>query len=1055
MLLPFRSRALPGLRQAQSRLALRSGWICSSCRTSPSAVQRWSSSQSSAGSSSEKPYYITTPIFYVNAAPHIGHLYSMVLADVIKRWQQIKGKEAFLCTGTDEHGMKIQRAALKHGMEPKEFCDGNSNKFRELVAAANISNDFFIRTTDQEHKDAVAQFWLHLKHSTPESLGLYKGSHEGWYCVSDECFYPEDLVRPSIAPQTGKKIMVSTETDNEVEWIKEETWFFPLTKYKDALLKLYDENPGWIKPAHRMAEAREWIENHLEDLSVTRPASRLNWGVSDPEDKNQTIYVWVDALINYITKAGYGSKWHTAKDDMGIWPANLQVIGKDILRFHTIYWPALLMALGLPVSKGYLCHNHWTMSNRKMSKSLGNVVNPFFAIQRWGIDPLRYFLMRNATLHKDMSYSNQLIGTIYMKELQANIGNLFYRIAKPKSSVRWSTLEAVAAFRNGSLNAWAEKHGTNDSEADYFSLESHLSESPEAFCKEMDDYDTSAAIRVVFELLRETNRYVSDTKPWDLVKNQDADSRVLLNWVIFNSAEALRIAGILLQPIMPTKASELLDALGVRPDRRTVEFAAKGKDADYGTESKPAEPVPRMSKWDTLFPPTASADLSDDELLEHLRVALLDKTRNKMNQMAELLAMEARMGEEAVAKLLAETHAAKAIQEATASEPMTLEEEYENQQSWRTSHDKLTFIICEALSGEQRSDDARVVTAKVDDSSDNMKGDVNFFLYLDDDDEDGAEQREGSQIGLRGEIDVMIAGQQHRGKGTGEAAVRTMLAYIRKNLTGILQEYAQGENLDKDKIRLVGLMAKIKEDNTGSRGLFKKLGFRQEGEANYFGEVKMVMSWEEIEHVGMADGLEYRERTTYTSRAHPSPAGKSRTSKNSMPSYSHHQVSTSQPQLSTNPPIHLHILSPASARHTHRVASSPLTMHSIIRLARPLLAPRISPLSQRTFSCLSPLRPTLTSTFRPNNSFTPSPTATATASPAETTTADVVPKTALSMHPSLQGAMQLRFGPRNTMNGHTRLVQKRRHGWLKRTRSKTGRRILQRRKLKGRRHVAW
>ncbi|KAL9471165.1 hypothetical protein ACSS6W_009106 [Trichoderma asperelloides] len=583
----------------------------------------------------------------------------MVLTDVIKRWQQIKGKEAFLCTGTDEHGMKIQRAALKHGMEPKEFCDGNSNKFRELVAAANISNDFFIRTTDQDHKDAVAEFWLHLKHSTPESLGLYKGSHEGWYCVSDECFYPEDLVRPSIAPQTGKKIMVSTETDNEVEWIKEETWFFPLTKYKDALLKLYDENPGWIKPAHRMAEAREWIENHLEDLSVTRPASRLNWGVSDPEDKNQTIYVWVDALINYITKAGYGSKWHTAKDDMGIWPADLQVIGKDILRFHTIYWPALLMALGLPVSKGYLCHNHWTMSNRKMSKSLGNVVNPFFAIQRWGIDPLRYFLMRNATFHKDMSYSNQLIGTVYMKELQANIGNLFYRIAKPKSSVRWSTLEAVTAFRDGDLNAWAEKHNANDSEAIYFTLESHLSESPKAFCKEMDDYDTSAAIRVVFELLRETNRYVSDTKPWDLVKNQDPESRVLLNWVIFNSAEALRIAGILLQPIMPTKAAELLDALGVRPDRRTLEFAAKDKDADYGTESKPAEPVPRMSKWDTLFPPTASADLSDDELLEHLRVALLDKTRNKMNQMAELLAMEARMGEEAVAKLLAETHAAK------------------------------------------------------------------------------------------------------------------------------------------------------------------------------------------------------------------------------------------------------------------------------------------------------------------------------------------------------------------------------------------------------------
>jgi methionyl-tRNA synthetase len=190
---------------------------------------------------------------------------------------------------------------------------------------------------------------------------------------------------------------------------------------------------------------------------------------------------------------------------------------------------------------------------------------------------------------------------------------------------------------------------------------------------------------------------------------------------------------------------------------------------------------------------------------------------------------------------------------------MTLEEEYENQQSWRTSHDKLTFIVCEPLSGEQRSDDARIITAKADDSSDKMKGDVNFFLYLDDDDDDGSEQQGGSHIRLRGEIDVMIAGQQHRGKGTGEAAVRTILAYIQKNLTGILDEYAQGENLDKDKIQLVGLMAKIKEDNTGSRGLFKKLGFKQEGEANYFGEVKMVMSWEEVEGVGMADGLEYRE----------------------------------------------------------------------------------------------------------------------------------------------------------------------------------------------------
>lgn len=433
------------------------------------------------------------------AAPHIGHLYNMVLTDVLKRWQQIKGQDAFLLTGTDEHGMKIQRAAAKEGIPPKEFCDINSNKFRELAAAGNISNDSFIRTTDRHHKEAVSQFWLQLKHGLPEQLGLYKGTHEGWYCVSDECFYPEDMVQPSIVPQTGKKIMVSMETDNEVEWVKEETWFFPLTKYTDQLLTFYDANPNWITPAHRMNEVRNWVEHHLEDLSITRPASRLSWGIPDPEDKNQTIYVWVDALINYITEAGFGSKWFSASEDMGKWPADVQVIGKDILRFHAIYWPALLMALRLPPPKRLLCHNHWTMSNRKMSKSLGNVVNPFFAIQRWDVDPLRYFLMRNGSFTKDMSYSNELIGAVYAKELQANIGNLFYRIARPKVTAKWSTLEAVAAYRDGDFDQIPEEH---DKQL-FTSLDPHLEKTAEAFSAEMEDCNTSGAIREIFNLLRE------------------------------------------------------------------------------------------------------------------------------------------------------------------------------------------------------------------------------------------------------------------------------------------------------------------------------------------------------------------------------------------------------------------------------------------------------------------------------------------------------------------------------------------------------------------------
>lgn len=435
-------------------------------------------------------------------APHIGHLYTTVLADVAKRWQQINGREAYLCTGTDEHGMKIQRAATKEGMDPKSFCDLNSDKFRSLTYDADISNDFFIRTTDPDHKDAVAQFWLQLKHTLPGKLGLYKGTHEGWYCVSDECFYPEDLVQPSIVPQTGKKIMINVESENEVEWVKEETWFFPLTQYKDALLKFYDENPEWVKPAERMADVRNWVENHLEDLSVTRPVSRLNWGISDPEDPSQTIYVWIDALINYITKAGYGSKWRTPGEDMGIWPASLQIVGKDILRFHAIYWPALLIALGLPPARQVLCHNHWTMSNRKMSKSLGNVVNPVFALQRWDVDPLRYFLMRNGNFSKDMSYSNDIIGAVYVKELQANIGNLFYRIAKPKSAAKWSTKEAVEVSNSG---AFKKLDALRDDAkfAHYFSLEGVLAQATAGFSKEMQDYNTAGAIRESYELLRE------------------------------------------------------------------------------------------------------------------------------------------------------------------------------------------------------------------------------------------------------------------------------------------------------------------------------------------------------------------------------------------------------------------------------------------------------------------------------------------------------------------------------------------------------------------------
>ncbi|KAJ4141935.1 methionyl-tRNA synthetase [Fusarium falciforme] len=641
----FRLQSLRGLRQVQSRFPRQSSWVCPGCRVYQSQ-HRWSSDNSS-DKSKEKPYYITTPIFYVNAAPHIGHLYTMVLADVLKRWQQINGKEALLCTGTDEHGMKIQQAAAKEGMPPKEFCDNNASKFKDLAEVANISYDFFIRTTDEDHKSVVEQFWLLLKTRAPEGLGLYKGQHEGWYCVSDECFYPEDLVQPSVVPQTGRKIMASIETGNEVEWVTEDTWFFPLSKYKEKLLKFYDENPDWIQPAHRMNEVRNWVEHHLEDLSITRPASRLSWGIKDPEDPSNTIYVWVDALINYITKAGFGSKWQVDSADKGIWPADVQVVGKDIIRFHAVYWPALLMAVGLPLPKKIVCHNHWTMSNRKMSKSLGNVVNPFFAVQRWNLDPLRYFLMRNGSFKGDMSYANDFIIVAYEKELQANIGNLFNRISRNKTG-RWSTLEATEFAREGKFNDIA---GLAAEGPDLLSLESTLETAPEKIRNEMDDINLSGALREVFELLRDTNRFISDTAPWQMVKDTSPDARVRLNWVIYRCAEALRIAGIMLQPVMPTKAGELLDGLGVKPERRTVEFAAKGADLEYGVA--PLQPQklgdsgkkidPKPNAWVSLFPPVSGIELPDYEAVTgQAAPTKAGKTKNRLSRVAASLAEEAR-----------------------------------------------------------------------------------------------------------------------------------------------------------------------------------------------------------------------------------------------------------------------------------------------------------------------------------------------------------------------------------------------------------------------------
>lgn len=326
-----------------------------------------------------------------------------------------------------------------------------AQKFRELAQKANISHDFFIRTTDEDHKDAVRHFWYLLQHSGY----VYQAKHEGWYSVSDETFYTESQLERRQDPITGRVYPASIETGNEVEWMEEKTYHFRLTAMKDRLLDFYKQNPDWITPKFRMREVEDWVTNKLEDLSISRPTSRLEWGIRVPDDDSHTIYVWVDALVNYLTKAGFPN-WTPGKENEGGWPADMQVIGKDILRFHGVYWPAMLLAVGIPPPKRMLSHGHWTMGGQKMSKSLGNVVNPFHAIDRWGVDTMRYFMLMDGALGDDADYENIYIQRRYNKQLKDGIGNLLGRVTRSK---RWNVRESVhagccfaAAFDRGEVD---------------------------------------------------------------------------------------------------------------------------------------------------------------------------------------------------------------------------------------------------------------------------------------------------------------------------------------------------------------------------------------------------------------------------------------------------------------------------------------------------------------------------------------------------------------------------------------------------------------------------
>ncbi|KAJ8107724.1 hypothetical protein OPT61_g8672 [Boeremia exigua] len=569
----------PALRSICSSFSRSSPWVCRTC-SAYSSFRRFASTKSTP----EKPYYVTTPIFYVNAAPHVGHLYTMVLTDIIKRWSVLRGNNAIMCTGTDEHGLK--KAAAKAGADPKAFCDKGADIFRDLARKAEISNDHFVRTTDKDHKDAVQYAWFLLQ----EKGLIYEQKHEGWYSITDECFYPQSGVQPWIEPSTGRKIMTSIETGSEVEWSSEDNYHFRLSVFREKLLEFYKANPTWIAPEHRMKEVVQAVESGLEDLSISRPYDRLTWGIRVPDDESQTIYVWLDALMNYATKAGY--PFTPGKEEEGGWPADCHVIGKDIVRFHCIYWPAFLMALGLPLPKKILTHAHWTLGGAKMSKSTGRVVDPFHALDRYGPDVMRFYMAHDGGIQNDSSYDNASIIKLYNKFLGQQLGNLASRVTRGK---KWSVRGAVERIGSAPPDYWSDGPG---SQFWANSLSTVGSKVDGLF----DVYDPRKALHQITEFVRAANAFFQMSEPWDkILEFSPGEPGEDVDRTIYLSAEALRMTGILLQPYIPNKAAMLLDQLGVQEDRRTLAYCKPGADLDYGTPL-----VSLGSKHEgVLFPPLA------------------------------------------------------------------------------------------------------------------------------------------------------------------------------------------------------------------------------------------------------------------------------------------------------------------------------------------------------------------------------------------------------------------------------------------------------------------
>ena len=504
----------------------------------------------------DKNFYITTPIYYPSAKPHMGHAYSSIIADFFARFKRIDGYKVHFLTGTDEHGLKIQRSAEKKGIDTLEFCNEISQTFRDLSKTLNLTNTDFIRTTEKRHQESVQYLWKELE----KNDDIYLSKYSGWYSVSDEAFYNEDEIEET----DGKKIAILSKSS--VEWIEEESYFFRLSKWQQPLLDYYKNNPDFIAPESRKNEVVSFVKGGLKDLSVSRKT--FSWGIKVPNNNEHIIYVWLDALTNYISALNYPNKEDKLYKEF--WPANIHLIGKDILRFHAVYWPAFLLAAKIELPKKVYGHGWILSDNEKMSKSKGNILDPLEIINQYGLDPLRYYLIKEVSFGNDGNISQDRLEDCINSDLANNFGNLCQR---------------VTAFAIKNCNSKVP-NDIKFNDEDFIILNKYKDNLANIRDK-IDDQNINFYIDYIVKSLFEANKYFNDQEPW-----KKKDDQVRLNTIVYTTLEIVRKISFMLFPIIPESSLKALQIFNIKENQIELSSIQNHKYLEEGSS---------INKIDILF----------------------------------------------------------------------------------------------------------------------------------------------------------------------------------------------------------------------------------------------------------------------------------------------------------------------------------------------------------------------------------------------------------------------------------------------------------------------